>query len=461
VGQERNRVERILRIVDRLELALLAAMAPFFVFPKTETVWSYLVFPVIWILRWVVEGKGEVEQKGGTIRALRGLTAHRTIIDLAIAVFAIQLFISCLVVADIEASLPKISGILYGILVFYALVRVLKSRRLIRAGIGVFIAGGVTLTVIGMMGMFESREPFADKLLTFLFKKVPHKNWGFQGAELGLNPNAVAGVMTIFIPLSIVIAVWVLTNKRGRESTLSYLQGLAAVVFAVLSCFFCFVLFLTQSVASWLALGISLWLVLPTWKIKAVGLLPALAFVFAVLVFLPGKVNQDTNKEQLLFLKKKVEDRDILWAAGLKAVSEKPITGIGVNQLRMRPGFGYETSHAHNHMLHTAAELGIPGLVAYLAILIGAGWMSWEVWRKATVGWMRVAAQGLAAGQLAHFIFGLGDSIPLGAKPGIFFWVSLALIAAMYHYMRRERRGPATDFRFQKKSEPVFPAIGR
>jgi hypothetical protein len=62
-----------------------------------------------------------------------------------------------------------------------------------------------------------------------------------------------------------------------------------------------------------------------------------------------------------------------------------------------------------------------------------------EVWRKGTVGWMRVAAQGLAAGQLAHFIFGLVDSIPLGAKPGTFFWFSLALIAAMYNHVRMRR----------------------
>jgi len=29
-------------------------------------------------------------------------------------------------------------------------------------------------------------------------------------------------------------------------------------------------------------------------------------------------------------------------------------------------------------------------------------------------------------------IWGMGDSIPLGAKPGIFFWASLALITAIY-----------------------------
>jgi hypothetical protein len=64
--------------------------------------------------------------------------------------------------------------------------------------------------------------------------------------------------------------------------------------------------------------------------------------------------------------------------------------------------------------------------------------MCYETWRKAKIGWMKIAAQGLAAGQLAHFIFGMGDSIPLGAKVGIFFWFSLALIAAMYNYMLKK-----------------------
>jgi len=39
--------------------------------------------------------------------------------------------------------------------------------------------------------------------------------------------------------------------------------------------------------------------------------------------------------------------------------------------------------------------------------------------------------------KLAFLIFGMGDTIPLGGKNGVFFWVSLALIAAMYNYVDR------------------------
>ena len=57
-----------------------------------------------------------------------------------------------------------------------------------------------------------------------------------------------------------------------------------------------------------------------------------------------------------------------------------------------------------------------------------------EVWRKGKDEFMRMSVLGLGAGQFAHVIFGLGDSIPLGAKVGFVFWVSLALITAIYNY---------------------------
>lgn len=410
------------RAAEWLEVGLLAGMAPLFVFPAVDKAWLFLVFPLIWIVRW-----GAGREEDGDLRA-------KTVIDVALLIICIQLFISTLRFEEVLSGLPKITGILYGILVFSALVRVLKSSGLIRAGVGVFIFGGVVLTGIGMMGMSKSNEPFFANIVTLLFGKVPQKNWGFHGAELGLNPNAVAGVMMLFVPLCFVLAAWGIKKRVGQHLVSHRIDIL---LLSALTLYFCLVLFLSQSIGSWLALTVSLWLVLPSWKAKAVGFVPAMVFVVIVLVVIPSKYEKAMAKQGKPFWITKVEARYKYWDAGLDAVSEKPVTGIGVNQLRMRPGFGYEYSHAHNHMLHTAAELGIPGLMAYLAVLMGAGWMCWEVWRKMTVGWMRAAVQGLGAGQLAHFIFGLGDSIPLGAKPGIFFWISLALIASIYNYSLR------------------------
>lgn len=412
------------KAADWIDIVLLAAMAPLFVFPKPGWIWLFLVFPMIWIVR----GAGEKGKKG-VLRA-------RTVIDTAVLILCIQLLISTLSSGEIQTGLPKIAGILYGILVFYGLVRLLQTDILIRVGVGIFIMGNAALATIGLVGMSKANEPFFAKAVDFMLEKIPQKNWGFQGAELGLNPNALAGIMILFVPFSAVLAAWGI-KKRAKGHFFSQWNDL--ILFSVLTLYCCLILFLTQSIASWMALVVSLWFVLPTWKTKAALFTPALVFAIIVLVLIPTHYDKAATKQGKPFWKVKIENRYKYWNEGLKAVSEKPIIGIGVNQLRMRPGFKYKNAHSHNQMLHTAAELGIPGLVAYLAILMGTGYMCLEVFRKAPIGWMKTAAQGLGAGQLAHFVFGLGDSIPLGAKPGIFFWISLALIAAMYNFTLKQK----------------------
>ena len=130
--------------------------------------------------------------------------------------------------------------------------------------------------------------------------------------------------------------------------------------------------------------------------------------------------------------KKDILAREPWWKIGFQTVKDHPFSGIGLNW--MRKSNGIDSTHVHNHFLHTAAELGIPALIAYLAILIGAVYMAYYVWNKSNIGWMRIAARGLACGQIAHIIFGIGDSISLGAKPGVFFWFSLGLITAIYNF---------------------------
>ncbi len=39
---------------------------------------------------------------------------------------------------------------------------------------------------------------------------------------------------------------------------------------------------------------------------------------------------------------------------------------------------------------------------------------------------------GLGGGLFGHMIFGMTDAISLGAKPGIFYWILLGLIAGLY-----------------------------
>ncbi len=108
-------------------------------------------------------------------------------------------------------------------------------------------------------------------------------------------------------------------------------------------------------------------------------------------------------------------------------------------QVRREREVRYFLSSAHNQFLHVAVELGIPALIAYLAILLLMGYMCVQVWKTSDAAWMRMTALGLGWGQLAFLFFGLTDAIQPGAKVGILFWISLALISVLYQLNRRNR----------------------
>jgi len=302
----------------------------------------------------------------------------------------------------------------------------LISEKLIKWALLGFLGGGVALSIVGTVGMVWKKE-------IFLSKNIPRIKWNLPGAEGGLNPNPIGGTILLVIPLGLVLFLSYLKGKKENYFISNKFFGEIFFFFVLFT--LCLVLFFTQSTGSWIGLILSIWILPQTWKWKKISLALIIILVGFVIFLKPVKNLFIGESDQNTQAKNKIEKRVSFWISGLDAISHHPIFGIGMNRIRKNPAVGYEGAHAHNHLLHTGAELGIPALIAYLALLTGAGYMCYETWRKAKIGWMKIAAQGLASGQLAHFIFGMGDSVPLGAKVGIFFWFSLALIAAMYNYM--------------------------
>lgn len=392
------------------QLAVVAAAAPFFLFPSLKNAW---VFAVVFALLAVC-------------CVLKGGLLERTPIDWSLGILFMMILASCFRVPDIGFSLPKIAGLLFGLVVFYSLQEVLNSEKVLKITVNGYFAAGIGLGVFGLMGMMLSsiEAPFV-KTVSKIFKILPKTNWKLPGAEWGFNPNPLGGTLLLIIPLGIVL--WIHYRKQ-IAGYMTYAAG-SMVLFMVI--------FLTQTYGAWISLLISLWILafgpkLKKWSLLAFGL--AMIVIFFVQVHTISAIPAMVQKN---VLKTKIEQRYPFWSAGIKAIVLHPFFGVGLNRLRLDPEIGQEASHAHNQLIHTAAELGISALVAYLAILIGLGWMCREICRKAAVGWMRTAARGLGAGQLAFFLFGMGDAVPLGTKPGIFFWISLAIIAALYNHVIR------------------------
>jgi putative inorganic carbon (HCO3(-)) transporter len=407
--------EKILREdfpVDWANLFLLALAAPFFLFPSMKFAWIFFIIPLILISRWLVKNR----------------FYERSILDWAIAVLLIQVFVTCIIVPDISFSLPKIAGVLFGIAFCYSIVALMTSKKLIGWGILGFLGAGFLLSIICLFGIKWHRELYFKTIIAKAESIIPKIKWNLPGAEEGFNANAIGGILILIVPLCLTLCISHL--KRKKENHLVSNRLLPLIFFLLILFIVSILLFFTQSIGSWIGVTISIWIILLSWKWKRWSLVLILVLGILIVFLNPAKTTRLVNR-----LKQDILKREASWIVAVNTVSQHPLFGIGMNRFRQIPNIGYSRAHAHNHLLHTAAEIGIPGLMAYLAILFAAGYMCYEVWRKSKIGWMRMAALGLGCGQMAHFIFGMADSIPLGAKVGIFFWFSLGLIVAMYNYM--------------------------
>lgn len=138
-------------------------------------------------------------------------------------------------------------------------------------------------------------------------------------------------------------------------------------------------------------------------------------------------------------------ERVYIWSLAVESIRANPITGVGLGAFRMLAGAAPQEGiaqpffvvHAHNVFLQVALDVGVPGLVAYLALLGVATHMTYQVLRHDSEPYVRALCLGLWTNLAAIHIFGLADAIALGTKVGIFLWWNVGLIAAIHGVARR------------------------
>jgi putative inorganic carbon (HCO3(-)) transporter len=414
---------------DAVQLAVLIAVSPLFIFPKPRLWWILFLIPLLWLIRKIVK-KRFVEP---------------TPLNLPMFIFLAAILVTTLRAADFSHSLPKIAGTFFAIAFFYALIAVLKTGKLIHWAVSLFLAGGFFFSLVGLLGM----PTFKVKHLHILMKikdKLPRIDFGLPGAELGFAPTVVGGILLLIIPLFFVMVIH--TWKHKKDTTGNKIFPVLLIVGLPVTGS---VLLLTQARGAWAGLFIStvimgllfLFILMKKKKIYA-----AVLIGLVVVGIIAGiGIYSITHAGQLRPGLKQAEGtllfRIQLWDLTVPVISDNPLWGIGLNNFRLIPEVRYFLSHPHNQFLDVAVELGIPALAAFLAILLAMGYMCIQVWRNSRDSRMRIAVLGLGWGQLAHLFFCLTDAIPPGAKVGILSWISLALITGIYNYnlSRQGREG--------------------
>jgi putative inorganic carbon (HCO3(-)) transporter len=463
-------LKRTLIFIDRLHWLWLAIAAPLLLFPTPKRSLAMLVVPAILFFHWLaLRAQKQETSDNKQAKAFRRLPVIPiTPLNGTLVLMFLMVLVSLWATFDLNYSLPKISGMLLGIGVFLAIVREGKTPRGWMLSIAAFLGIGLVIATLGILGT----NWFTFNKIAFLgpiISHLPRLISGLQGAESGFHPNEVAGGLIWVLPPIIMVSVILFLRRpqmisSGMKSGKIHQKKLRRLVMLILSLgatfFIGLVFLLCQSRGGYIGLAITLVVAIPIalpsrWRWPSVALLLIIAVVSGVLIashweavrtWITGSNLVADPALSLNTLAGRVE----IWSRAIYGIQDFPFTGMGMNTFRkvapvLYPLFNVspeiDIGHAHNEFLQAALDLGIPGLIAFLAIYISSFWMlatTWKVTRRSSRGNEYQSSitlflvLGLGGGLLAHLLYGLTDAVSLGAKPGILFWMLLGLITALY-----------------------------
>jgi len=266
-----------------------------------------------------------------------------------------------------------------------------------------------------------------------------------------LDANILAAILSMTLLVLIALA-W--RGQFGRQSSthplrpfprLKLIIGLAGLLLFLAQLF-------TQSRGAAGGLAIGLFALVTLYNRKLLLTLPVVTFAAYVVTRLVGL---GVVADLLLSAgpAKGWAGRREVWSTAVYMLSSMPFTGIGLGSFpRQMHSFlfpfrgNWNPTHAHNLFLQVGVDLGIPGLVAYVAIVTSClimAFRSWHTFRRAGERNLEALSAGVFASLIAMITHGLVDAPLWGTKPSVVAWFFMGL-AAMLFVHSREGVGPAS-----------------
>ena len=423
-AQDERGARRAVRPLVILEGIVLLSAAPWLLFPDllpAATVVALLALALVWLLG----------------MAFDRTALPRTPFNLAFVLLGVALGVGILVSADPMETLPKATGVVLGLAVWRFVVIAVGRRPHVALAVGLLLLICLGFSVTGVLSLRELPK------IPALTAANPFRNLALPGlAQLSTHPNQLAALISFFLPLLVSLAV----GPRPGPSRRLWRVALALVALLVVA-----ILILTQSRGGWIATAAGLFALAALWAavlppsharrglrlVVGLAVLAALAVAVWIGPTTLWEMWLNPPADTAVGTLRTLGVRRAIWPWGATAVGDFLFTGVGLGAFRqvvfrlypLLPWPDYDLGHAHNIFLQTALDTGLPGLVAYLAVLFVAAAVGWRVARRDPG--FRAVSLGLLAGLVALHVFGLADALVLGAKPAVVFWFALGLLAAM------------------------------
>ena len=266
-----------------------------------------------------------------------------------------------------------------------------------------------------------------------------------------IHPNMIAGALTLLLPFPLALLIFdfpvplppvtgTVPEIVARWLDTVWLRRLlgGVALFLMLG-----VLFLTKSRGGWIAAAVVVLVMLVRRWRYLLGLIPILLVGLGVLGWrgeLKGLLDAVSSGGAVSGWEGRIE----IWSRALYMIGDFALTGIGMGTFNKVANALYpfflagpdaEVPHAHNLLLQVAVDLGYPGLIAFVSILLVAFWCGLRSVRhyerrgdRALAG---VAWAGMA-GLIGMLVHGLVDATAWAIGRGAFIpWAIIGVLVAL------------------------------
>jgi len=325
----------------------------------------------------------------------------KTKLNLPIAVLIVVLFLSVFNSVDFSLSLRKLfTRWVEHIMLYFFTVGIIDSRKKFKIVLSIF---SMSLALILINGLWQFITG-----VDFLRSYSIEGSW-IRGYFYGLNPFGA-----FLILLSPIVVSFLFSAKKIIKISGVFIFGLA------LTC-----LLLSCSLISWVALVLSLSIILFFNKRKILRAIPGLVLLLVLIVsFLPTFKDRISEGFQNGFYEE--GGRIAIWREYSEEIIKNPILGKGISTTNMQIAEKYSKlplvvrANPHSWYLLIALEVGFLGLIAYL-------WFLQRVFRVFFSSKKDLLWYGLFIGFLSFVIVNIVDNI-WDERIQSLFWMIIGLI---------------------------------
>lgn len=357
--------------------------------------------------------------------------------DWPICLLSMMVPVTCWVTAAPDITIPQVLRLLAGIGMYYAIVNrsnsALRMRWLLR---GLWLAG-----LLLALYAFISVQWVTTKL--HFIPMAIYSHFQIMVSDTA-NPSVMAGNLIIILPCIMGMLLFYGRRLHWFEQGLSILAMSIAII----------VLMLTQSRWGIFVFGVILvLLVVLRWKRGWLVLAGGVSLLSVIVITLgPMSIFDFISSNATLG---GFSGRLEIWSRAVYMIQDFPYTGVGMGSYGRTADLLYPFSsfapgtstHAHNLFLQIALDLGVPGLIAWLAIWILMFTMSFTLYRHGRVyqdNWVSGLGAGLLCSQIALVSHGMLEAVTWGmVKPAPLVWVIWGFtVASWYVYVKRVEKFP-------------------